>query len=145
MHRYTVELRITGQNLDPDAITRALGLVPTLVRKIGEPKMEGATARWSSNTWGYEILPRSNDDWPSLEDGLKALLNTLEPIREKLKTCSAGNDIYFWCGHFTSSFDGGPILSPSLLKLLGDFGVQLFLETYCEVPDEPNATTGIKL
>jgi len=132
MHRYTVELRITGDKVNPDAITRALGLAPTLIRKMGEPKMEGVTAKWNANTWGYEVLPAGNDDWPSLEDGLKALLRTFEPIREKLKECCEGNDVYLWCGHFASSFDGGPILSPSLFRSLADFGVQLFLDTYSE-------------
>lgn len=132
MHRYTVELRIVGQTLDPDEVTRMLGLVPTRVAKKGEPKVEGATSKWAANVWGFEVLPPGKDDWPSLEDGIEALLRTFRPIRERLHACSAGNEIYLWCGHFTSSFDGGPTLSPTLLKSLGEFGVQLILDTYSE-------------
>jgi hypothetical protein len=39
-------------------------------------------------------------------------------------------DVCLFCGHFTSNFDGGPTFSPSLLEELGDFGVELFLDTY---------------
>jgi hypothetical protein len=139
MHRYTVELRIVGQTLDPDEVTRKLGLVPTRVARKGEPKVEGAMSKWTANVWGFEVLPQEKDDWPSLEDGIEALLRTFRPIRERLRSCSAGNEIYLWCGHFTSSFDGGPTLSPALLKSLGDFGVQLVLDTYSERADEVRA------
>jgi hypothetical protein len=35
-----------------------------------------------------------------------------------------------WCGHFSSSFGGGPTLSPQILRVLADFGVELILDTY---------------
>ncbi len=136
MHRYTVELRIVGQTLDPDEVTRVLGLVPTRVARKGEPKVEGATSKWTANMWGFEVLPRGRDDWSSLEDGVASLLRTLSPIQDRLHTYSMSNEIYLWCGHLTSSFDGGPTLSPALLKSLGDFGVQLVLDTYCERRDD---------
>jgi hypothetical protein len=136
MHRYTVELRIVGQNLNPDEVTRVLGLVPTRVARKGEPKVEGATSTWMENMWGFEVLPPGKDDWPSLGDGIQALLHTIGPIRDRLHAYSTGNELYLWCGHFTSSFDGGPSLSPTLLKSLGDFGVQLVLDTYSEPADE---------
>ncbi len=144
MHRYTIELRIVGKNLDPDDITRTLGLEPTQVRRMGEPKVEGANSKWTANVWGFEVLPPGKDDWPSLEDGIETLLGTFRPIRERLRACSAGNEMYLWCGHFTSSFDGGPTLSPTLLKSLGDFGVQLILDTYSERIDEaPTRSEGL--
>jgi hypothetical protein len=38
--------------------------------------------------------------------------------------------VILWCGHFQSSFDGGPTLSPELLKQLGEFEVELFIDNY---------------
>jgi len=136
MHRYTVELRILGQALDPDEVTRSLGLVPTTVGKKGEPKIAGAGSKWASNMWGFEVLPAGRDDWSSLEDGLTALLRALGPVRDRLRTYLASHEVWLWCGHFTSSFDGGPVLSPNTLRLLGDFGIQLVLDTYCERTEE---------
>jgi hypothetical protein len=139
MHRYTIELRIVGKNLSAEAITRTLGLEPTQVRRMGEPKVEGATSKWTANVWGFEVLPPGKDDWSSLENGIETLLRTFGPVREQLRACSVGNEVYVWCGHFTSSFDGGPTLSPTLLKSLGDFGIQLVLDTYSERTGEvPN-------
>lgn len=132
MHRYTVELRITGENLVPEEVTRALGFKPSQVRRKGEPRSEGS--KWTTNMWAFEALPLGRDDWPSLGDGIASLLSTLNPVRSQLQAFSAANDIYLWCGHFTSSFDGGPTLSSALLKSLGEFGVQLVLDTYCESP-----------
>lgn len=139
MHRYTVELRIVGQNLNPDEVTRVLGLVPTRVARKGEPKVGGATSKWMANMWGFEVFPPGKDDWSSLGDGIESLLRTFGPIRDRLRVYSAGNEIYVWCGHFTSSFDGGPSLSPTLLKSLGNFGVQLVLDTYSERANEVRA------
>jgi len=136
MHRYTVELQIVGQDLNPEEVTRTLGLAPTQVRRKGEPKVEGATSKWTTNMWAFEVLPQGRDDWSSLGDALASVLSTFGPLRDRLHAYSAANQIYLWCGHFMSSFDGGPTFSPGLLKSLGDFGVQLVLDTYCERTDE---------
>ena len=134
MHRYTVELRIVGKDLDPEGVTRALGIAPSRVRRHGEPRVEGSRSTWSGNMWALDILPPGRDDWSSLEDALGALLNIFGPIRNQIQAYIPTNQTYIWCGHFTSSFDGGPTLSPALLKSLGDLGIQLFLDTYCETP-----------
>jgi hypothetical protein len=38
--------------------------------------------------------------------------------------------IYWWCGYFQQSFDGGPAFSPELLKKLSDFGATLMIRNY---------------
>jgi hypothetical protein len=133
MHRYTVELRISGEHLDPDQITRTLGVTPTQTRRKGERKSE--TSTWPDNMWSFDARPQGQEDWSTLEDGLSSLLNTFGPIRDRVRSCSSGNNVVIWCGHFTSSFDGGPALSPELLRSIGDFGAELFLDTHC-CPDE---------
>ena len=40
------------------------------------------------------------------------------------------NNVSIWCGHFSSSFDGGPRLSEKILKALGDLGLPLWIDTY---------------
>jgi hypothetical protein len=130
VHRYTVELRIVGEHLDSENVTRTLGIKPTRVARRGHAKIPGSTARWNANMWGFELLPPGKDDWASLEEALQALLGIVGPLRDRLQAYSADNEICLWCGHFTSSFDGGPTLSPQLLKALADFGVELTLDTY---------------
>src|SRR5512142_2768441 len=130
MHSYTVELRIVGESLDPEDVTRTIGITPTQVRRKGEPRGEGST--WTKTTWALDVLPPSGSTWNSLEDGLTALVSRVKPFQSQIQSYSPANELYVWCGHFTSDFDGGPRLSPNILKSLGDLGAQLFLDTYCE-------------
>jgi Domain of unknown function (DUF4279) len=130
MHPYTVELRIVGSNLDPEQVTADLGILPTQVRRKGEARSK--TSNWPTTMWGIEVLPPGQDDWSSLEDGLNALLSVVAPVQSRIRRYSTANEVFLWCGHFTSSFDGGPVLTPNLLRSLAEMGVQLVLDTYRE-------------
>jgi Domain of unknown function (DUF4279) len=141
MHRYTVELRIVGKDLDPDEVTRRLGLEPSQAWRKGDRRSERSTR--TAGTWSFEVLPPGRDDWPSLAEGLSSLLKKLEPIRSEIQSYLPANEVYAWCGHFTSSFDGGPTLPAALLKSLGNLGLQLAFDTYCE-PEEDQGQAAAK-
>jgi hypothetical protein len=79
--------------------------------------------------WEYEVVPDSGQ-WVSLEDGLVTLVSQLRPLKRRIREAAGDARILIWCGHYSSSFDGGPIFSPSLLKMLADFGVEIVLDTY---------------
>ncbi len=135
MHEYTVELRISGAELDPASVTQELALEPSIVRKVGERRSEGQG--WAQALWGYNGLFSHSDDgsnaahpWASLEEGLTFLLDKLEPLRSQIEKYKENYDVVFWCGHFQSSFDGGPTLSANLLRRLGEFGVDLYIDNY---------------
>jgi len=57
------------------------------------------------------------------------------PQREKIAKYSATSDLIWWCGHFQSSLDGGPTLSAELLRDLGGFGVELYIDNYLSQPE----------
>ena len=129
MHEYTVELRISGADLVPATITRALGLEPTTIREVGERKAEGRV--WNEALWGYNGYPSGTPSyWTSLEDGLTFLLDRLEPLRSQIDNYKQDHEVVWWCGHFQSSFDGGPTLSAQLMRRLADFGVDLYIDNY---------------
>src|SRR5258707_1171848 len=125
MHLYTVEFRILGATVEPVSITSELGLEPCQIRVNGTLRADGRvlTGMWAYNG-GQDV------QWTSLEEGLSAVLNLLWPLREVVSRYAPGAQLIWWCGHFDSSFDGGPSLSPALLKRLGDFGAELFIDTY---------------
>jgi hypothetical protein len=82
--------------------------------------------------WEYEVKARNEEpEWRSLEQGLQALLAMFASRQATLREYQQRFKVSLFCGHFMSSFNGGPTLSPSLLEALGDFGVELFLDTYC--------------
>ena len=129
MHEYTVEFRLSGAELVPATITQALGLEPSLVRQVGERRGEGKV--WDQALWGYNgYAANTPKSWASLEDGLTFLLDRLEPLRREIDKYKRNYDLIFWCGHFQSSFDGGPTLSATLLRRLADFGVDLYIDNY---------------
>ncbi|MCU1333854.1 MAG: hypothetical protein JWM08_2846 [Candidatus Angelobacter sp.] len=126
MHEYSVALRISGLDLNPAKVTANLGLTPTQVRAAGQRRSDNTV--WGHSMWEYATQPETL--WPSLEDGLKALLSTFQTRIEALRHYQKDFQVILWCGHFSSSFDGGPTLSSAILKQLGDFGVELYIDTY---------------
>jgi Domain of unknown function (DUF4279) len=128
MHKYTVSLRISSATLDVAQVTREIGLAPTQTRKVGERK--SAKSVWDRALWELEVVPEGRSDWDSMEAGLAALLRIFAPQTKVLRQYSKKHDVFRWCGHFSSSFDGGPQLSAEILKALGDFEVPLWLDTH---------------
>jgi hypothetical protein len=129
MHTYSVALRICGADLDLTDISAKLGLNPTQTRIIGQPRSPKSV--WPESMWEYEVWPGQDVVmWDSLEDGLRSLVSAFASCKEELRKYQQRYNVSLWCGHFSSSFNGGPVLSPTILKALGDFGVELILETY---------------
>ncbi|MCA1577961.1 MAG: DUF4279 domain-containing protein [Acidobacteria bacterium] len=98
----------------------------------------GAGKVWDEALWGYNGFSADTPkSWASLEDGLTFLLDRLEPLRSEIDKYKRDYDLIFWCGHFQSSFDGGPTLSPRLLRRMADFGVELYIDNYFVDADPP--------
>jgi len=134
-HKYSVEFRIWGDTLDAEAVSRDLGLQPCQTRTAGASRFPGRIDR---GMWAYNGPSGSPTEWTSLEEGLRHLSQHLWPHREKLATYAASSELVWWCGHFQSSFDGGPTLSPELLKRLGEFGAVLYIDNYFSRPENPD-------
>jgi hypothetical protein len=130
MHEYTVEFRILGKDLVPAVITDELCLDPAHIRNVGERR--DSNTRWEEALWAYDGYSGSSSDrtWDSLENGLRFVLDKLWPVRDKIESYKPRFRLILWCGHFYSSFNGGPTLSPALLRLLGEFGVELFIDNH---------------
>ncbi|MFK2876388.1 DUF4279 domain-containing protein [Rhodanobacter hydrolyticus] len=133
MHTYTVQLRIRGTGLCPEEITSHLGLDPNQVRREGQPRGVGQT--WSESMWSYDgSIDGGVMEWSSLEEGLLSVMNFLWSKRSMIEAYSRRFDVVWWCGHFQSSFDGGPTFSVALLGKLAEFGVPICLDNYFSAP-----------
>jgi hypothetical protein len=126
-HAYTVEFRIYAETLDTAAITKELNLEPCQT-KIPSRRGRKSTAVWAFN--GVDDGGDGKAEWDSLEEGLTYVLGRLWPSRTAIAKYKASAELFWWCGHFQSSFDGGPQLSPSLLSRLGEFGATLYIDNY---------------
>jgi hypothetical protein len=134
-HEYTVEFRIFSATLDPAEITRELGLQPCQVKFEGTPALGSTRGRLLEGMWAYDGGDE-RIDWQSLSDGLTFMLDKLWPHREAIARYETRGELIFWCGNFQSSFDGGPTFSPDLLKRLGEFGAELYMDNYFSANSE---------
>ena len=123
-HEYSVELRIYGKDLNTSEITAELGLHPSLlIDKALSPKKD-------ESLWAYTGTEEVVSYYESLDDGLQGLLGKVWPIKDKLEKYKLHFKVLLWCGHFQSSFDGGPYLSSATLKMLGELGIDLYIDSY---------------
>ncbi|MBZ5659291.1 MAG: DUF4279 domain-containing protein [Acidobacteriia bacterium] len=105
-------------------------LKPTQTRVIGQPR-DSSNFVWPESMWEYEVRSGgSKAVWDSLEDGLRTLISAFSSRKRELWNYRQRYKVFLWCGDFSSSFGGGPTLSPQVLKALADFGAELMLETY---------------
>jgi len=128
-HSYTVEIRLYGDQLDPSEISRRMGLEPSssLNRLAASSLGKSKRPFWAYNGQGEAGFL---SEWQSLEAGLTFLARRLAPLRSTVVDLSQAFDGVWWCGHFQSSFDGGPDLSPKLLAEIAGFGLPLFIDNY---------------
>ena len=126
MDQYTVDLRIEGEALSPEQVSLDLGLRPSLVRHKGERR---GTSAFAKSMWAFSGRePRQ--DWPSLEDGLRSLLEEVLPLRSIMEPYFQTCSVYWWCGSFQSEIGTTITFSAELLKSLGAFGAPVHLSSY---------------
>lgn len=128
-HSYTVELRFTGDSLDSAELTRRLNLQPHNALSASDAALSGRRRR---PFWAYKGHAEDGfqPEWQSLEAGLSFLLRHLTPHRIAIIETSRSFEGLWWCGHFQTSFDGGPTLSAEVLAVLASFGLPLAIDNY---------------
>lgn len=86
--------------------------------------------------WSYDgSIDGHVREWSSLEEGLLSVMQNLWSKRSSIGVYSRRFDVTWWCGHFQSSFDGGPTLSVTLLERLAEFGVPVYIDNYFSASD----------
>jgi hypothetical protein len=133
-HTYSVELRFFGDFLDPAEITAILGLRPSIYSSNEEPLLN--RKRQPFRGYNGSEHPDFQAQWQSLEDGLAFVACRLAPLKSEIVQLSKRFDGLWWCGHFQSSFDGGPTLSPGLLANVASYGCPLYLDNYHTIDND---------
>jgi hypothetical protein len=137
-HDYTVQFRIFSKTLDPAKITLELDLQPCQIKREGDI---GVGRRWQEGMWAFDG-GEGSIEWESLEDGITFVLDKLWSRREAIAKYKASAKLIWWCGNFQYSFDGGPCLSADLLKRLGEFGADLYIDNHFVETDEEEQPEG---
>ena len=120
--------QLWGKELEPDKVTKALGLTPFKSFKRGDQRTE--TKKWPHGYWG--ITSENEVSSTDLALHIEWLLDRLEPAGSQLKMImaepSVKSDIScFWesrTGH------GGPSFGPKLLGRIAALNLELGLDIY---------------
>ncbi len=102
LYAHIIDLRISHPSLDPDVVTRTLGIEPQRAWRAGEPrktskgtKLDGVypTGYWSSNPFSYGWTESTDN---VIEDVLDEVIKVLEPHSEFLNKISKEGQVRVW-------------------------------------------------
>jgi hypothetical protein len=128
-------LRIMSEDLDPDEITKTLGVEPNEMHRAGEPrspksKRLNETSGWFISTKGIlnSLDSRHHLDW---------ILEKVSTKEKELHSLQSRGYLVDVCVRWDSKgSSGGPTLSPRQLLGFGSLGVEVWFDIYCD--DEVN-------
>ena len=137
--RYKASLRIGDDQLDPQEITKILGVEPDNAHRKGDPNTgrskKGKLLVYSPFRSGLWSICSKEPEHMDLEHHLKSLLHTLYPLKDKLiELSNRGYKMDMFCGIFIDSGaqPGFDIDSNVLLKL-GELNISFGLCIYCSM------------
>ena len=129
LHSYTAALRFYGEQLEPSDISAKLNLQAShSFSQSQSPSIKRKKIPfWSYNGQGELGF---HAEWENLEEGLTFLLKILSARKAEIITLAHQFDAIWWIGHFQSSFDGGPTLSPKLMAEISTYEIPLSIDNY---------------
>lgn len=127
--RVQVSLRLFGADLDPDAVTRALGLAPTDAGRPGGVRTKaGGRMKVTTGFWYLDATAGPVPD--SLEAQIKSLLARLPQDPGIWRQLAARWRMELFCGLFLDYWVRESALPPALLGALAERGLTLRLDIY---------------
>lgn len=133
LHRSVAALRVSGDKLDPDEISRLFGCVPTLGFRKGEVKKSRfKDVVRKSGAWMLDATDREPENLDAQVDEI------LKQLTQDLTVwASLSNDykIDLFCGFFMKQTDEGVEISTKTLKALGERGIKLGFCIYAPLED----------
>ena len=123
--RLEIELRVTAEDLDPERITRMLGVNPTVAARKGEDvDVAGVPVSHQTGIWSY-ALPAS-PEW-ELGDAIDTLLERLPHDPALWESLAGWAAVSVVCGLFIRDVDRAADLTPDTLARLAERRLPLSL------------------
>lgn len=126
LHRSVVTLRITGDDLIPDEITRLLGVAPTFAQSKGEKRVDRKFhARFGM--WQLETAARIPAD---MDGQIQEILNQATNDLAVWQSLAKRYEIDLFCGLMMARSNEGISLSAQSIAALGERGIEVGLDIY---------------
>ena len=125
LSKTAASLRLFGDDLNPNEVTRLLGKEPDVAERKGDVRTSGSTVR--RGRWSVKVGRRAPGDL----DGQIAEL--LAGTTEDLAVWQRLTSVYavdIFCGLFLEQENEGVDVSPRTLRMLGERGIKLQLDIY---------------
>ena len=135
-YRFCVSLHVSHPTLDLEELTQILGLKPSKVWKLGEPRvtpkgtpLEGV---YKYNLWSAPLHEQKRilSTEIYLEDYLEKLNQQFSPHKKRLgEIVNSGGYIEYFIGWFSEG-NIGATLNPALLKSTAELNISIGLDIY---------------
>ena len=126
----SVALRISGDNLSPDEITRLLGASPSYSRTKGERLVAPHTGRVRIAKFGSWHLRAVDQEPEDLNGQVHEILGQLTSDLAIWQKIADQYDVDLFCGLFMSSWNDWLNISPQSLSALGARGIEITMDIY---------------
>ena len=122
---------MSGDDLDPNEVTEALGRAPTFAAKRGELRKSGqSTIRQPTGVWLFQL--GDSKEWV-LADAIRTLLKTLPPPTDVWAQLARRFELRISAGLFLEQWNRGCELSSELVAELAARHLGLDLDIYSDV------------
>lgn len=133
--RVTVSVRVSGDALDPDEVTRALGVRPTFAASKGDRRTSGSReVTQRTGVWCVEF-GGAPEEW-TLDDAIRQLLVRLPSAPTVWDELAAKYKLDVFCGLHLARWNRGFMLPPDVLRQLAERHLHLDVDIYCVESDE---------
>ena len=127
IRRFSATLRISGDGLDTDEISRTLGLTPTHAHRKGEQRKPHSKT-WPKDAWHYKAPV---DSERPLDEHIMAIWNAIRPHVPYLRDLKRKFKVDFFCGYRSNSSTAGFEVDYRCLGLFAElempFGVSVII------------------
>lgn len=130
-------LRIFGDDLDPDEVTRLLGCEPSVAQSTGEliRSASGRERIVKCGNWRLKAAPAEPED---LNGQIRWILSQTTNNLDVWKKLVDRYEVDMFCGLFMAESNDGFSLSSDVLLMLGQRGIEIDFDVYD--PGDDSAT-----
>lgn len=129
LQRAVASLRIAGDDLVPDEVSKLLGATPSLARTKGQ-RISLNFGRSRTARFGQWHLQASDTEPEDLDGQVAELLDQLTGDLRVWSDLARRFQVDLFCGWFLGESNEGVVISSATLKALGERGIELGLDIY---------------